>query len=141
MVFTQMLNRNEDFLRLYRRGAFCSLGGALLYVMPNKLPYNRLGITAGKKIGNAVHRNRAKRIIRAAYSAAEMDMPIGIDIVIVARSVLPEQSSQVLTEAMLTRGVQHAQGVLRGEIPLGSGNSPKPKRVPHKSAHIAPQKP
>ena len=56
MVFTQTLNRNADFQRLYHAGAFCSLGSALLYVMPNGLPYNRLGITAGKKIGNAVKR-------------------------------------------------------------------------------------
>ncbi|MBP0974985.1 MAG: ribonuclease P protein component, partial [Oscillospiraceae bacterium] len=54
MLFTQILNQNADFQRLYRSGAFCSLGSALLYVKPNRLPYNRLGITAGKKIGNAV---------------------------------------------------------------------------------------
>ncbi len=143
MLFTESLNRNEDFQRLYRRGAFCSLGSALLYVMPNRLPYNRLGITAGKKIGNAVKRNRAKRIIRAAYSAAEKDMPIGVDIVVVARSILPEQNANTLTDAMCTRGVRHVQGVSSGEIPLGQpkaqGGSPKQKtrRIPHK----APQKP
>lgn len=133
MLFTEMLNRNEDFQRLYRRGAFCSLGSALIYVMPNRLPYNRLGITAGKKIGNAVRRNRAKRIIRAAYFAAEKDMPIGIDMVVVARSILPEQSANVLTEAMCSRGVRHAQGVSSGEIPCGAQSpKPKPPRIPHK---------
>ena len=128
MVFTEMLNRNEDFLRLYRRGAFCSLGGALLYVMPNKLPCNRLGITAGKKIGNAVHRNRAKRIIRAAYSAAELQMPVGIDIVVVARSQLPEQKSDILAQSFCTKGVRHCQGVSSGEIPC----TPNPARPPKK---------
>lgn len=139
MLFTEMLNRNEDFQRLYRLGAFCSLGSALLYVMPNRLPFNRLGITAGKKIGNAVKRNRAKRIIRAAYAAAEMDMPIGVDLVVVARSSLPAQSSAVLTEAMRTRGVRHVQGVGSGVIPCGknNGGAPKTRRVPDKS----PQKP
>lgn len=116
MLFTHMLNRNADFQRLYRNGAFCSLGGALLYVRVNQLPCNRLGITAGKKVGNAVHRNRAKRIIRAAYTIAEPMLPIGLDIVVVARSFLPEQSSAVLTEAFCTRGVKHCIGVFRGEI-------------------------
>ena len=49
MLFTVTLNRNADFQRLYRKGAFCGLGAALLYALPNRLPYNRLGITAGKK--------------------------------------------------------------------------------------------
>ncbi len=123
MLFTQSLNQNADFQRLYRSGAFCSLGSALLYVRPNKLPYNRLGITAGKKIGNAVTRNRAKRIIRAAYAAAELALPIGLDLVVVARSSLPQQSSVILTERFLTAGVKHCNGVISGEIPC----TPNPK--------------
>lgn len=127
MLFTLTLNRNADFQRLYRQGAFCSLGSALLYVMPNRLPYNRLGITAGKKVGNAVKRNRAKRIIRAAYSACEPDAPIGLDLVIVARAGLPEQSSVILTKALSGKGLRHMQLVSMGEIPAGRQNQP-PRR-------------
>ena len=119
MLFTLTLNRNADFQRLYKQGAFCSLGSALLYAMPNQLPYNRLGITAGKKVGNAVKRNRAKRIIRAAYTEAERLAPVGIDLVIVARADLPGQSSAVLTKTLCTKGIRHLQGVGSGEIPSG----------------------
>ena len=128
MLFTQKMNRNADFQRLYRTGAFCSLGSALLYVRPNHLPYNRLGITAGKKIGNAVKRNRAKRIIRAAYAAAEPLLPIGLDVVVVARSSMPEQSSVILTERFCKNGVKHCTGVSSGEIPC----TPNPKYKPKK---------
>ncbi len=127
MLFTQMLNKNADFQRLYRRGAFCSLGSALIYVMPNKLPYNRLGITAGKKIGNAVKRNRAKRIIRAAYAAAELQMPVGIDLVVVARSRLPEEKSVILSQSFCGKGVHHCQGVSSGEIPCAQ-NQKQPQK-------------
>ena len=133
MLFTQMMNQNADFQRLYRRGAFCSLGSALLYVMPNKLPYNRLGITAGKKIGNAVKRNRAKRIIRAAYHAAELQMPVGIDLVIVARSSLPDEKSDLLTQKLCGKGVRHCQGVSSGEIPCTQNQ--KPPRKQHSAAN------
>lgn len=133
MLFTQILNQNADFQRLYRSGAFCSLGSALLYVRPNRLPYNRLGITAGKKIGNAVKRNRAKRIIREAYRAAEPMLPIGIDLVVVARSSLPEQSSAILTERFLTSGVRHCCGVSNGKIPC-TPNPQTPKSRGKKSA-------
>lgn len=128
MLFTQMLNRNADFQRLYRSGAFCSLGSALIYVRPNGLSCNRLGITAGKKVGNAVKRNRAKRIIRAAYTAAEPQLPIGIDIVVVARHTLPEQSSTVLTEAFCKRGTAHCCGVYSGEIPCAQNQKPQKTR-------------
>ena len=128
MLFTQKLNNNADFQRLYRRGAFCSLGSALIYVMPNKLPYNRLGITAGKKIGNAVKRNRAKRIIRAAYAAAELKMPVGIDLVVVARSRLPEENANILSQSFCSKGVRHCQGVSSGEIPCTQNPKPAQKR-------------
>ncbi len=117
MLFTKPMKRNADFQRLYRSGAFCSLGGALLYAKPNQLPCNRLGITAGKKVGNAVMRNRAKRIIRAAYTAAEPMLPVGMDIVIVARNTLPQQNASILIERFCTRGVQHLQDVSSGKIP------------------------
>lgn len=125
MLFTVTLNRNADFQRLYRKGAFCGLGAALLYALPNRLPYNRLGITAGKKVGNAVLRNRAKRIIRAAYAAAEPELPIGMDLVIVARSGLPAQKSDILAHALRTKGKKHLCGVGKGEIPCGRRPAPK----------------
>ena len=134
MLFTQKMNRNADFQRLYRCGAFCSLGSALLYVRPNNLPYNRLGITAGKKIGNAVKRNRAKRMIRAAYAAAEPMLPIGLDVVVVARSTLPEQSSVILTERFCTGGVKHCTGVSSGEIACTPNPKYKSKKQGGKSA-------
>lgn len=130
MLFTLTLNRNADFQRLYKQGAFCSLGSALLYAMPNQLPFNRLGITAGKKVGNAVRRNRAKRIIRAAYAAAEPAAPIGLDIVIVARATLPAQSALVLTKALCEKGIRHLQGVGSGEIPSGKSVQRPKKPAP-----------
>lgn len=129
MLFTVTLNRNQDFQRLYRTGAFCSLGSAFLYAAPNKLPYNRFGITAGKKVGNAVCRNRAKRIIRAAYAVCEKDMPIGLDIVIIARSELPAESSAKLTQKLAQRGIPHLIGVSMGTVQGGKNNrKPKPKK-------------
>ncbi len=125
MLFTVTMRQNKDFQRLYRKGAFCSLGAALMYVFPNQLPYNRLGITAGKKVGNAVKRNRAKRIIRAAYAAVEPQLPIGLDIVIVARSSLPEKTSAYLAERFLQKGLPHMIGVRNGTITA----QPKPAQT------------
>ncbi len=86
MLYTKILKDNKDFLTLYKKGKYIVSKYSVIYVKPNGRSFNRFGITAGKKIGNAVCRNRAKRLIRLAYRQSEIDMPIGIDIVIVARS-------------------------------------------------------
>lgn len=86
MLYTVILKDNKDFLALYRNGRYIPSKYSVIYIKPNKRPYNRFGITAGRKIGNAVCRNRAKRLIRLAYQQSEINLPVGIDIVVVARN-------------------------------------------------------
>ena len=88
MLYTEILNDNKDFLALYKKGRYAASKYSVIYVRPNGRPFNRLGITAGKKVGNAVCRNRAKRLIRLAYRNAEAELPVGMDIVIVARTAI-----------------------------------------------------
>lgn len=85
MLYTEILKDSAVFSRIYKKGNRAHGEGAAVYFIPNRRPYNRFGITAGKKIGGAVERNRAKRIIRAAYRKNELILPIGYDIVVVAR--------------------------------------------------------
>lgn len=63
------LNQNKDFLRLYYRGKSFAKPAIVVYAMKNRTGVCRIGITASKKIGNAVQRNRSRRIIRAAYQS------------------------------------------------------------------------
>ena len=60
------LNLNKDFLRLYHRGNSCAKPALVVYAMKNRTGLCRAGITTSKKIGHAVARNRARRVIRAA---------------------------------------------------------------------------
>ena len=73
------------FQRLYRNGKSAVDSNIAIYFKPVKRSYNRLGITATKKIGGAVERNRARRIIKEAFRLSEESLPKGMDIVIVAR--------------------------------------------------------
>ncbi len=80
------LKSNGQFQRLYRKGRSCVSSTMVVYVSENRLPVVRLGITAGKKVGGAVERNRAKRRIRELFRLALPKLKPGLDVCIVARS-------------------------------------------------------
>ena len=113
MLYTEILNDNKDFLTLYKKGRYAASKYSVIYVRPNGRPFNRLGITAGKKVGNAVCRNRAKRLIRLAYRNAEVSLPVGIDIVIVARSAICSIRSQEYCDYMDKYGVADINRMFR----------------------------
>lgn len=104
MLFTEIMKENGAFLRCYRKGRFVCDSFASVYFVPNGKPYNRLGITAGKKQGNAVKRNRIKRIFRAAYRLNEVRFPIGYDIVFVGRNDICDKKTQDI-EAFIKKRV------------------------------------
>ncbi|WP_028521534.1 ribonuclease P protein component [Ruminococcus flavefaciens] len=113
MLYTEILNDNKDFLALYKKGRYAASKYSVIYVRPNGRPFNRLGITAGKKVGNAVCRNRAKRLIRLAYRNNEVKLPVGMDIVIVARTAICEIKSQEYCGYMEKYGVADINRMFR----------------------------
>lgn len=86
MQNTISLTENRDFRRLYHRGRSMVHPCLVLYYARNRLGRNRIGITTSKKIGKAVARNRARRVIREAYRQLEPAAKTGWDLVFVARS-------------------------------------------------------
>ncbi len=85
MRTTRPIRENKDFKRIYARGRTAVTPILVAYAMKNRDGTSRLGITVGKKVGNAVHRNRARRIIREAYRLLEQRVRKGYDIVLVSR--------------------------------------------------------
>jgi ribonuclease P protein component len=86
MEYTQPLRENYMFRRLYRTGSSKVSPYAAVYVKKGRGQRNRLGITTSKKLGCAVRRNRAKRVIKEAYRLLEPRLRGGYDIVVVART-------------------------------------------------------
>ena len=80
------INENRDFKRIYSRGKYLASLCLVTYVIRNRFNELRVGITASKKIGNAVQRNRARRVIRAAFMNLHEKTEKGFDIVFVARA-------------------------------------------------------
>ncbi len=66
---------------------------------PQKIVVNRLGLSVSKKVGGAVQRNRAKRVIRAAYDSVKQELKVGNLIVISPRTaILGAKSTEVAEE-------------------------------------------
>ncbi len=82
----QTFGENRDFRRLYARGKSFVHPVLVTYCSRNRSNRRRYGITVSVKVGGAVTRNRAKRVIREAFRLLSPDVPPGWDIVFVARS-------------------------------------------------------
>ena len=94
------LNKNRDFIRAYKKGHSVVTPCLALYIRPNRLGVNRLGITVSKKIGKAVVRNRAKRILRAGFRLLLPQLKPGYDFVLVARNSTPRKKMQDIYQAL-----------------------------------------
>ena len=57
--------KNREFSRVYSRGKAYVHPQLVLYVLKTRRKITRVGFTATKKVGNAVTRNRARRVMRA----------------------------------------------------------------------------
>ncbi|NOG54888.1 MAG: ribonuclease P protein component [Planctomycetes bacterium] len=60
-------------------------GPLTIHALPNGLGESRLGLSVGKRVGNAVRRSQAKRAIREVFRLSRHLWPIGLDIVVVVR--------------------------------------------------------
>lgn len=79
---------------MYDGGQRLSLRLMTVILMPNGLPQSRLGVSATKKLGGSVVRNRAKRVVREVFRQA--DVPGGLDLVVIPRPALLEAEYQAV---------------------------------------------
>jgi ribonuclease P protein component len=96
------LTRSTDFQRVRQAGKSYAHPLVVLIALPapDQVEHSRFGVAAGRSVGNAVHRNRAKRLLRnALQSYLPMIVP-GWDVVVIARRPMAEATCQQ-TQAVL----------------------------------------
>lgn len=97
---SQTLKENKEFRRLYYRGKSEAGDVLVTYALKNRTGASRYGITTSKKIGNAVERNRSRRVIRAAFALLEDRLNGGWDFVFVARGKTSRVKMQSVLQQM-----------------------------------------
>ena len=85
------LKQRREFLRVQRGGRKHHVRHFIVFVSrrqeggPDQPAPTRLGITVTRKVGNAVTRNRIKRLVREVFRQHREQLPVGLDVVFVAK--------------------------------------------------------
>jgi len=93
------INTKKEYNNIYKKGKKIPGRYMVVFIVPGDKAYSRYGFVASKKVGNAVHRNRAKRRLRTIVYSNMSYIKDSVDIVIVARPAVNEASlDEVNTE-------------------------------------------
>ncbi|HHV32195.1 ribonuclease P protein component [Caproiciproducens sp. LBM24188] len=105
------IKENKDFQRIYHRGKSYVSPVLVTYVLKNRSGTIRIGITTSKKTGNAVKRNRSRRVIREAFRMLAPQVKQGYDFIFVSRGKTPFVKCTDVFRAMA--GQLKSAGVLK----------------------------
>jgi ribonuclease P protein component len=100
------VRRRREFLALQRQGRRQHTRSFVVVQAPADGPLSRLGVTVSSRVGNAVVRNRVKRLIREIFRERRLMLPAALDIVVIAR---PDAAQ--ITHAQAASELERALGV------------------------------
>jgi ribonuclease P protein component len=91
------VRKRVEYLEIQSSGARVN-GDCLVFIVLRRAPGAplRLGITASRKIGGAVQRSRARRLIREGFRAVFAELPSALDIVVIVRRPLGDRKMQAV---------------------------------------------
>ena len=94
------LRNSADFKRVRRSGTSYAHPLIVLIVESNPGAGVRVGVAAGKSVGDAVQRNRAKRLLRAGIAPLLPQIKPDVDVILIARQPLAEAKAAAAQEAI-----------------------------------------
>ncbi len=94
------MKSSKQFQRVRREGRSCAHPLLVLCALPNGLEHSRFGFSASHWVGNAVVRNRAKRLMREATRLRQEDIEESWDLVLIARNPIREANFRQVDQAV-----------------------------------------
>ncbi len=91
------LAHDLQFKAVYAARMRRDAGFIVVHAAPNGLNRTRLGLAVGRRAGNAVMRNRLKRMVREAFRLSRTDIAPGLDIVVSVRAHEPKSLDEYRT--------------------------------------------
>ena len=104
----RIIRKTGEFDRVYRSGQRFRGNGFVVIVLPSNQAESRLGISVQRKAGNAVRRNRIKRLVREVFRLRRELFPLSSDIVVTIRREFAIDSFQEMA-ARVQRAVTARQ--------------------------------
>lgn len=95
------VKKEKEFSRVYHEGASVANRQFVLYHLPNDQSHFRLGLSVGKKIGNAVTRNYVKRRIRRSFQELADQLPKDRDIIVIARKPSAQMTMAEIKKSLI----------------------------------------
>lgn len=81
----QRLTHAREYQRAFKEGLKKVRGPLVVFAAENGLDHARIGLSVSGRVGNAVERNRIKRLLREAFRLGQREMPPGLDLVVTVR--------------------------------------------------------
>jgi ribonuclease P protein component len=98
------LRSSGDFRRVYKARRSVADPLLVVYALPNDQGSSRLGLSVSRKVGNAVVRNRWKRMLREAFRTSRAELPGGVDLIVIPRVSEPPALAELRSSlTMLAR--------------------------------------
>ncbi|MBP2642338.1 MAG: rnpA [Firmicutes bacterium] len=97
----RILKKNKHFQAVYRHAKSVANRYMVLYVLKRKGGPGQVGFAAGKRLGNAVVRNRVKRLLREAYRLNCHKLNDGFDLIIVGRQAVIDKGYSPVEDSFI----------------------------------------
>jgi ribonuclease P protein component len=94
------VRRRFEFRAVQSKGRRFASPSFLGYYMLGREGTGRLGITVSRKVGNAVQRNRLKRVVREWFRRLRAGLPRGTDLIVIFKQGMGERSNHALSEEL-----------------------------------------
>lgn len=99
----ERITKNSDYRNVYKKGKSTADANLVMYILKNQLgEEKRFGFSVSKKVGNAVKRNRIKRVLKEVCRLNQSNLDGSFDMVLVARVAVADKSYHEIERSFLS---------------------------------------